>query len=61
MTSLFLANLEQHNALLATLHALDTQVLQAGAWRLNHFNKVASFSSAAMVALRQTANIWLPN
>ena len=30
MKSLFLENLEQHNALLATLHALDDQVLQAG-------------------------------
>lgn len=30
MKSLFLENLEQHNALLATLHELDTQVLQAG-------------------------------
>lgn len=31
MTSLFLENIEQHNALLATLHTLDTKVLQAGA------------------------------
>jgi D-sedoheptulose 7-phosphate isomerase len=30
MKSLFLENLEQHNALLATLHALDGQVHQAG-------------------------------
>jgi len=30
MKSLFLENLEQHNALLATLHTLDNQVLQAG-------------------------------
>ena len=29
--SLFLENLHEHNALLATLHALDSQVLQAGA------------------------------
>ncbi len=28
--SLFLENLHEHNALLATLHALDAQVLQAG-------------------------------
>ena len=31
MKSLFLENLEQHNALLANLHGLDKQVLRAGA------------------------------
>ena len=30
MTSLFLQNLEQHNALLATLHSLNDDVLRAG-------------------------------
>ena len=30
MTSLFLQNLEQHNAVLAQLHSLDDEVLRAG-------------------------------